>query len=223
MHIMNATETTASASATSAYVVSGSELLEQDETLKEHAGEILKDALVVCSDDPGILHAVRDLVATLQTQSQQDEAIVQTLMATTGGIPDADHLEQLRRNAEMREAFLKEVPLLKSSDIARLTGSTARNASAKANRWKTQRRIFSVSVKGVDYFPAFQFDEHGEPLEAMREILEMFADFGEWEIPLWFFSNNGWLPNEDAPMTVLPRDAAAVIEAARREIEPLEF
>lgn len=206
----------------SAYVLEGTQLLD-DETFKEHPREMLKDALVVCSDDPAILDAVRDLIATMQTEAQRDEGIIQTLMAT-GSVPNPDHMEQLRLNAKMREDFLREVPLLKSSDIARLTGSTARNASAKANRWKSQRRIFSVNVKGVDYFPAFQFTEHGEPLEVMREILEMFKDFQrEWTTPLWFFANNGWLPKSESPMNLLPRDPASVLDAARREIEPLEF
>ncbi len=205
----------------SAYVLEGTQLLE-DETFKEHPREMLKDALVVCSDDPAILAAVRDLIATMQTEAQQDEAIIQTLMAT-GEVPHTDHLELLRRNAKMREDFLREVPLLKSGDIAQLTGSTARNASAKANRWKSQRRIFSVNVKGVDYFPAFQFTEHGEPLEVMHEILELFKDFREWTIPLWFFGNNGWLPDEMPPWELIQRDPAAVLDAARREVEPQVF
>jgi hypothetical protein len=206
----------------SAYVLEGLELLEDDE-FKQHPREVLESALVVCSDDPAILAAVRDLVSTLQTEEQQDEAIIQTIMAT-GEVPDTYHLEQIRLNAKMRADFLREVSLLKSSDIAKLTGSTARNASAKANRWKSQRRIFSVNVNGVDYFPAFQFSEHGEPLDVIREILELFKGFSrEWTIPLWFFANNGWLPKSEAPMNLVRHDPAAVLEAARREIEPLEL
>ncbi|HWW63028.1 MAG TPA: hypothetical protein VN181_16760 [Thermoanaerobaculia bacterium] len=205
----------------SAYVLEGTQLLE-DEAFKEHPRDVLKDALVVCSDDPAVLAAVRDLIATMQTEAQQDEAIIQTLTAT-GNVPSFDHMELLRRNAKMREDFLREVPMLKSSDIAKLTGSTARNASAKASRWKSERRIFSVSVKGVDYFPAFQFSEHGEPLEVMRRILELFKDFREWTIPLWFFGNNGWLPDEQPPWELIHSDPAAVLDAARRDVEPQVF
>ncbi len=43
-------------------------------------------------------------------------------------------------------------------------GSTARNTSALANRWRSEGKIFAVAVAGHGAFPAFQFGEDGRPL-----------------------------------------------------------
>ena len=116
---------------------------------------------------------------------------------------------------------MNEVPLLRSADVARLSGSTSRNVSAKPNRWKSDARIFSITAEGVDYYPAFQFTPESEPVSEMREVLALFAELSEWQIALWFFAPNAWL-GDQAPMDVLQRDPRAVIAAARRAVEPLE-
>lgn len=179
-----------------------------------------KDAVVIESSNASVLSAVKDFAQTVEQEMQADETMVETL-ASLPVAPRAEHLEQLRRNAELRRRFMKEVPLLKSADVAKLSGSVARNVSARANRWKTERRIFSVSDGGVDHYPGFQFNADGEPVAAMRDVLDVFKDLSEWQIALWFFTPDAWLDGK-VPMDVLQRDAQAVIAAARHFVEPIE-
>src|SRR5207244_9198443 len=105
---------------------------------------------------------------------------------------------------------------------AEFSGSTARNGSARASRWKKERRIFSVPWNGVDYYPAFQFfPTDGEPLPAIQKVLEIFGDeLSEWQTAFWFWGNNGWLQEGRSPMEVIEHDPEAVIHAAEREVAP---
>lgn len=107
----------------------------------------------------------------------------------------------------LRARFLSEVPLLP--------------AAARPDQWKAERQVFAVSVNGVDQYPLFQFTADDQPLPAMRDILQIFADLSAWQIALWFFSPNAWLGYEP-PMNVLQHDPQAVICAAQYAVEPLE-
>src|SRR5689334_15215234 len=84
---------------------------------------------------------VADFIAMIERRDAADREIAAALERAVDP-PSAAHVEQLRRNAAARSQFLKEVPLLRSIDVARQTGSTARNESAKASRWKSEGRIF---------------------------------------------------------------------------------
>lgn len=161
-------------------------------------------------------------MARLEKQSQTDvESVDESIIAALMTAPRAEHVEQLRRQAELRGRFMAEVPLLTSADVARISGSSARNVSAKANRWKSERRVFSVNLGGVDHYPAFQFTVDGEPVAAMRELLDVFSGLSDWQIALWFFMPDAWL-HERAPMDIVQRDPQSVIAAARHFIEPVE-
>lgn len=172
------------------------------------------------NSDRRLRAVVEDVVTAYRYNKERDEAVVEIL---TEKPATPDELEQLRRHSELRRRFLSEVPTLKSSQIAELTGSTARNSSAKASRWKAEGRIFSVKSNGVDLYPSFQFSATGEPLPELREILRLFEAWPEWTIALWFFSANAWLPEERTPLEVFASDRAAVVEAARKDSEPFEF
>ena len=164
---------------------------------------------------------VADFIAMIERRDAADREIVAALDRAVDP-PSAPHVEQLRRNAAARRQFLKEVPLLRSIDVARQTGSTARNESAKASRWKSEGRIFSVSSRGVDYYPAFQFSPvSGEPRPIIREVIQLLGASNEWQIALWFAAVNGWLDGR-RPMDAIARDPEAVLDAARRDAEPLD-
>lgn len=191
---------------------------QDDET--RQALQVLNDALKKLRHEPETLRTVTDFIAMLRRRDETDSSLLATL-ENADPPPSAAHVEQLRRNAAARTRFLKEVPLLRSMDVARQTGSTARNESAKASRWKTERRIFSVPSRGVDFYPAFQFSPvSGEPLPVIRSLLEILESFDEWQTALWLAATNVWLDGE-RPMDVVERDPDAVLDAARHAVEPL--
>jgi len=164
---------------------------------------------------------VHDFIDQLKRHKERD-ATIMTAMERDGETPSSAALEQLRRYAQARARYMKEVPLLLSSQVAELSGSKARNGSAKASRWKKERRIFSVRWNGVDYYPAFQFStDGGKPLPVIQTVLEILGEknYSEWQIAFWFWSGNGWL-RDGSPMETIKSDPAAVIEAAKRQVEP---
>ena len=122
-------------------------------------------------------------------------------------------------NARERARFLSDVACLTSKEIAQNAGHRAANASVTASRWKQQGRIFSVSSRGSELYPAFQFRE-GQPHPTVAKILrELPKQMSPWQIAFWFTSSNGWLRGA-APADRLD-DEEAVVKAAHRESEPI--
>jgi len=166
--------------------------------------------------------AVRDFITQLQREKRRDAAIMAAI-ERDGEVPSAVHMETIRRYAQLRVEIMKKVPFLRSGDIAGLSGSSARNTSAKASRWKSEGRIFSVPWRGVDHYPAFQFSPvDGEPLPVMQKVLEILTPKrNDWQILCWFYGNNVFTPDECPPMDAIATHPETVIKAAEWEVKPL--
>jgi hypothetical protein len=134
----------------------------------------------------------------------------------------ADRLQQLRTQAAARHAWLQSVELLTSAMVGDLGGSSARNPSALASRWKAEGRIFAVPSGRTDLFPAFQFDTFGQPRPVVAAVLGHLGRESDWARALWWTAPSGWLGGR-RPIDVLDQDPEAVVEAARRAAEPLEI
>lgn len=138
-------------------------------------------------------------------------------------VPSPVAVLQARRNAEAREALVQEFGVLTSTEVAELAGSQAKNRAALANRWKQERRIFSVQHQGATVFPGYQFDTAGRPRPVIAEVVERLgSQSSEWELALWFVAETGWLSGR-RPVDLLDRDPRAVAEAASREAAELVF
>jgi hypothetical protein len=136
--------------------------------------------------------------------------------------PSPAALLQARRNAQARKQLLDEFGALKGVEVADHAGSTAENRSATANRWRHEGRILGVRYQDAIYYPGFQFADDGQPLPAIRAVLEVLtvAGLSPWEIALWFATRTSAL-DDGRPIDLLANDPDAVIEAARREIAPI--
>ncbi len=127
--------------------------------------------------------------------------------------------ELLVDNLEMRMRYLGEVPTLTAADIHRASGSTSRNPSEPASRWKKEAKVFALRLGRTGRYPAFQFRD-GAPLPAVRAVLAALpTPMTDWQKALWFASGNGWLDG-DRPQDRLG-DAELVVEAARRLADPV--
>lgn len=124
-------------------------------------------------------------------------------------------LEQVQRNAETRAELATEFGLLSSADVAAIAGSTASNPAALANRWRTERKVFTVDDAGAQRFPGFQFGANGRPLPVIAEVLEVMGErLTGWELALWFTASSDWLGGELRPADVLDSDPDLVVRAA---------
>jgi hypothetical protein len=82
------------------------------------------------------------------------------------------------------------------------------------NMWKKEARIFSVELAGHTLYPAYLFDETGNPIPEVAEILGVFAGYRPLRIASWFESASSMLHGK-RPREVLASDSAAVVAAAR--------
>jgi hypothetical protein len=181
-----------------------------------------ESALVISAPRP-LLSAIRDLARRVAWEEEQSERVLETLTADPEGrVLDETRVVQLQRQAEARERFLREFPTLGSQEIAELSGSTASNTAAQASRWKTAGKIFAVTVGRTDRYPAFQFGDDGKPLPIIADVIRTLGDRSSWALALWLVSHSGWLDGE-RPVDLLTSRPDAVLEAARRAVEPLDF
>lgn len=178
-------------------------------------------ALVISAPRP-VLSAIEEIAHRLAWENEQSERILQAVAGEGGaGVLDEPRLLQLHRQAEARDGFLREFTTLTSAEVAELSGSTARNTSALASRWKAEGKVFSVSVGRADRFAVFQFGDDGKPLPAVGEVVRILEGRSGWTLALWFAAPSGWLDGR-RPADVLATDPAAVVEAARRAVAPLD-
>jgi len=179
------------------------------------------EAVLVLSGARPALAAVEGLARSLALEARQSERVLSVLGEDLDtGVLRESTVVQLQRQAAARRAFLQEFPAFASAEVARLGGSTARNTSALANRWKSEGKVFAVAVGGRDAFPGLQFGEDGRPLPAIRELLHALSPSSGWAVALWLASPSGWLGGK-RPVDLLRDEPERVIEAARRAAAPL--
>jgi len=130
----------------------------------------------------------------------------------------ADRIAQMA----MIKKVLEEDDWLTADDINMLQQKPPANRSLPANVWKRQRRIFSVSYGGKEYYPRYQFDAMYQPLRLISKILKAYGECADtWSLAAWFHFPNGWIVKQidNEAMSVAPKDAldrsVDVINAAR--------
>lgn len=181
------------------------------------------EAALVITGPEKVVSFVRAQIAILSHEAEQRRELFDVLIGYVGGgvLPEPQLL-QLQRQAKAREDFLAEFRTLSSDQVARLSGSAAANTAAQASRWKRARKALAVSTGQRDLYPAFQFGEDGRPLPLIARLLEIFEGWSPWGIALWLASNTDWLGGR-RPVDLLRSEPEAVLEAARRAVEPLDF
>lgn len=160
-------------------------------------------------------------VSTARKRPVDRERLIESMLPAS--VPSAVTVLQARRNALAREQMFQEFGGLSSAEVAELAGSRASNKAALAHRWRQEGRIFSVPHRGMSYFPGFQFDEQGQPIPVIAEVIQRLGSRStEWGMALWFTASNGWL-GARRPVDLLREDPQAVVTAADREIDSLVF
>lgn len=190
---------------------------------QSQAGELREPALAwgdeAIHPEP---HFLELLIERLAEAGLSVERMIESMLPAAA-VPSEASVLQARRNASARQALLDEFGALSSAGVAELAGSKAGNKAALAHRWKQEGRIFSVSMHGATYFPGFQFDEHGRPLPAIAEVLEVLRPkSSDWQIALWLTSRTGWL-GDRRPVDLLASEPQAVARAAAQAAEELVF
>jgi hypothetical protein len=169
------------------------------------------------------LEAVTPMLRQVPEQAGELRKVIELNMETDAP-PVPAILDQARRNAAARDAFIAECGgLLTSAQVAELAGSGARNAGQLAWRLKEEGRIFSVEHRGQTFYPALQFDaETGKPRPVMAELIATLAPlYSGWSLALWFAAANDWLDGA-RPYELLADRPADVLDAAAAEVSTLD-
>lgn len=124
-----------------------------------------------------------------------------------------------RIDLELRaiEAVLRGTEWLTSLEVGQRQNPGATNLHAVGSRWKSERKVFFIEHRGLTLFPKYIFDELGNPLPAVAELLEIFAGYRPFRIASWFESTNSMLGGR-RPREMLASDPKAVVEAARDHV-----
>jgi len=143
------------------------------------------------------------------------ERLVEALTPTVD-VPKPDVLESARKQALQRTRILRDFGALTANDIASMAGSSAGNRSQVAYRWRKEQRVFGVPHRGATYYLAFQFDDEGQPLPVIAEVLGSIGRWEPWDIATWFVRPNGLL-QQRPPVEVLLTSPAEVIATAHHD------
>lgn len=186
------------------------------------------DLMVVLVDTPSqaVRETIRDIVEHVPAivearQSKLTDDAIDALVSVYMRTPPNAEVERLLydSNAKARARFFGEWPSFTSKDLADVAGHGSKNKSMTASRWKMKGKVFSIRHGGVEYFPAFQFEE-GQPIETVTKVLALLGKKKSgWQLAFWFTSPNGWLAGK-RPVDVL-KDGDVVMSAATREAEDI--
>ena len=185
-----------------------------------------EDFLVVSADDPATLENARLLIELLgqrlsDLEKAEMERIIEAVVPALANRPPPAFIDQARRNAEARADFIRQFEMLDADQVHEFYGSKARNRSALAARWRSDKKIFAVQFGGRLLYPAFQFDVQGRPRKVISKVLAALGDaVGAWQMALWFVTPNGWLAG-DKPVDLLDREPSALLDAAADVAEPV--
>jgi len=165
------------------------------------------------------IRALRQIVHSVLSQEERDGQLLDVLLqAAEPALMGPEHMLQLRMQAEARKAFLEDVALLDGAGVGKLLGYTARNRSSIASRLKRQGKLFAVTHRGVDLYPADQIVD-GAASPAIPKIVDAFSSDSPWALALWMHAPCGWLGGE-RPLSLLATEPDRVVAAAQRSTEP---
>lgn len=182
--------------------------------------------VLVDSKNRAVRDTIRDIVEHVPAivearQSKLTDDAIDALVSVYMRTPPNAEVERLLydSNAKARARFFEEWSSFTSKDLADVAGHGSKNKSMTASRWKMKAKVFSIKHGGVEYFPAFQFEE-GQPIESVANVLALLGEKKSgWQLAFWFTSANGWLSGK-RPVDVL-KDGNAVISAAANEAETI--
>lgn len=166
---------------------------------------------------------LRMLMATVDDPVvDQAEDYLHRLMPRDVRLPEPAVLMQMLRNVNLRVTFLETHEAWNAAQVAQFAGSSAKNASALAGRWRSEGQVFAVDLDNDLLYPAFQFDPATrKPKPVIRRLLAIFAErqASPWEIALWLA--NGRQGLTDVPLALMDSAPDAVIAAAKRLYHPV--
>lgn len=181
-------------------------------------------AAAAASRHQRLTERVAELVES--TNVLDTEETLQKVIELLRPLPDDEITEaflyQARLSLRWQSDFCETYAMLSAKDVHELAGSTSKNVNATATRLAKEGRIFGVKTQRGLRYPGFQFATNGRPLPDMETILAILEpDEDPWDIAFWMDTENALLDGRK-PAEVLQDSPQRVVDAARREMEPVD-
>jgi hypothetical protein len=147
--------------------------------------------------------------------SEQEGLVLQGLVDASPVTLLTDSRAELEAKAV--QAVLNGTTWLTAQRVGERQNPDATNQHAVTSRWKREGKIFSIERAGQTLYPKYAFDELGNPIPEVAQILEIFKGYRPFRIASWFESTNSMLRGK-RPREVLATNPQAVIEAAKDHV-----
>lgn len=126
-----------------------------------------------------------------------------------------------RESRAWQENFISHYKGLLATQVADEAGNSAKNRSAMASRWASEKKIFGVRFQNQTLYPAFQFKD-GEPIPAIAEILKkMPPSFTGWDLAFFLTSPHSYLDGK-LPVELLKSKPERVVSLAHAFAHPAD-
>lgn len=127
-----------------------------------------------------------------------------------------------KKQEQLRQYILQDAQWLDAEQLSSRAGFENKNRSAGPANWKSRNKIFAISLKGKNYYPAYCLDEAAQLLPVVKEILDIFDGVKSgWSLAFWFGTSNSWLGGAK-PKEVLNGSKEALLRAARAAKDGIE-
>jgi hypothetical protein len=147
--------------------------------------------------------------------NEQEQSALKELYEAT----PVRRLSPVRADLERKaiEAVLSGTEWLTAQEVGQRQNPDATNQHAVASRWKREGKVFFIEHKGVTLYPKYIFDEFGNPVPEVAEVLKIFEGYRPFRIASWFESTSSMLHGR-RPREVRATDPQAVVDAARNHV-----
>jgi len=161
----------------------------------------------------------------IQMEAKANTALGTVAIETPDTADLMQHIQliELIMRVKSRIAVLAGTQWLSANELAELAG-LPNEISATLNHWQQQKMIFSIQLRGVNYFPryALDVDKGYQPFEAIFPIIEKLGNRRSgWGIASWFLGANSYLGGS-RPQDRLATEPERVIAAAREDCRGIE-
>jgi len=142
-------------------------------------------------------------------------------LARQVAVEDKAEQEIARDTLEWRREFMSQYECWTSAQVATESTSTAKNVSAIASRWLTERRIFALRFEGKTWFPRFQFQD-GSPIPVIAAVIKLLPPHSTgWDFAFFFTAPNSYIAGRK-PVELLKTDPRKVESLAQAFANPAD-
>jgi len=200
--------------------------------------EFLKQLLLThLQASPSAVAVVQALKRATLVSTQINEAPESLVRALMGNLSDLESMARSRdlsrvvdetpvrmrprTRVEMEERAIEVVlqgaEWLTAREVGERHNPQAGNPHAAVSRWVQTGKIFGIQRAGQALYPSYEFDELGQPIPAVQDVMSVLSGYSPFSMASWFESVSSML-NGRRPREVLTSEPHAVIEAARDHV-----